>query len=265
MTRSLVLGILAWTLLVGSGPLSGTDQPPDLLSAARNAIGGAEALAHVHSLHVILTRQHLGSSVGMQDDSKSESFSTMHVWLQPPSRLLETVAAGSGHILRSGIDGDRVLVRRVRSEAIEAQTQRGVLRRFALAWLLYDVSALGIMVKDEGTATVNRRIVRVLHASDEVGFDLRLYFDPVSHRLAMTDDFTETSHGFVHVVSGQTVSSSMSSSKRTPQRFTYGDYRRVGGIDLPFSMSREVNQNLDTWHVLKYEINPENFAAEFNR
>jgi hypothetical protein len=50
-----------------------------------------------------------------------------------------------------------------------------------------------VALVDESTTTVNRKVVRVLHATDEAGYDLRLYFDPVSHRLVMSDGYTLTS------------------------------------------------------------------------
>ena len=173
----------------------------------------------------------------------------MHVWLHPPSRLLETIST-AGSLIRHGVDGSRLLGSR--PPGVDAfQPERTLLRRFALTLLLYDPQALGVALVDEGTTTVNRKVVRVLHATDEAGYDLRLYFDPLSHRLVMSEGFTLTSReGSIPQV--------------TPERFTYTDYRRVGRIDLPFSLNHEINGRLAyVWRVVNCEVNPAKLDAAF--
>ncbi len=199
------------------------------------------------------------------DDRHSGPVAKEHIWLEPPSRFLDRIVTGGGrtYFIQNGIDGTRVIAPGRLAEITAARLERSKLRRFALAWLLFDPDALGISLTDEGTATVNRRVVRVLHATDEVGFDLRLYFDPASHRLLMTDDYTMTTHGFASNVNGH-ATSSMSPPENTAERITYGEYRRVDGIELPFSIEREVNGTpVDLWHVIKYELNPADLDAVF--
>lgn len=147
-----------------------------------------------------------------------------------------------------------------------ARMERAKLRRFALTLLLFDADALRVTLTDEGAPRVNGKVVRALQASDEAGFDLRLYFDPASHRLLMSDDFTLTSHGSVDVKRGQTGFPSITAPKATPERLTYGDYRRVDGIDLPFGITREIKGTVaDLYHVVKYDVNPPAFDKAFRR
>jgi hypothetical protein len=129
-------------------------QQPDFLALARNTIGG-DALAQVQSLHVILSGRNVTSEVG--DDPRGESVTTMHVWLHPPSRLLETISI-AGSLVRHGVDGSRLLG--THPAGVDAfQPERTLLRKCALTLLLYDPQSLGVALLDEGTTTVSRRCV----------------------------------------------------------------------------------------------------------
>ncbi len=263
MHRVVILGIVTSAFLLASGPPSGADPPPDFLSIARGAIGDPQALAKVHGLHATLSRQIVAAGSG--DDRHGGPVDKEHIWLEPPSRFLDRIITGGGrpYFIQSGIDDARVIAPGRLPEITAARLQRGKLRRFALAWLLFDPDALGVSLADEGTATVHRHVVRVLHATDDVGFDLRLYFDPASHRLLMTDDYTMTAHGIASNVNGRATSST-SSPETTAERITYGEYRSVDGIELPFSIAREVSGTpVDLWHVIKYELNPTDLDAVF--
>ena len=267
MNRVVVLGILASALMLASGPLSAShaDDASDFLSIARHAIADPQTLSNVHALHAALTREALTD--GFSDDRRG-AIQREQIWLDPPSRLLDRIITGGSRtfILASGIDGARVMGSSGLPDVAAAREQRAKLRRYALAWLLFDPGALGVSLSDEGTSTINRRVVRVLHATDDVGFDLRLYFDPASHRLLMSDDATMTSHGSSTVVNGRAALALAPATlpESSVERITYGEYRRVDGIELPFVLSREIHGRLiDLWHVISYEVNPAKLDAAF--
>jgi hypothetical protein len=109
-------------------------------------------------------------------------------------------------------------------------------------------------------------VVHILDARDEDGFHLRLYFDSATRRLLMTGDFTTTSARHSHVVNGRALPPSAGERKNAVERITYGDYRRVNGIELPFSLSREISgRPVELLRVSQYEINPSKLDAAFKR
>lgn len=227
-------------------PQPAADPATAFLALARSAIAPADTLATVRSLHMVFTFAEVTSAdmpIGIDSEMGHGSRRTsVQFWLAPPSSFLrETVGFESG----CTIGPPRAVAQ-----------QRNNFRLWTLALLLYDPGSLGVALTDEGAAVLDGKRVHALHATAPDGFDLRLYFETESHRLLMTSSFTWQS------IEGRLV--------RTPEQRTYGAYRSVAGLELPFRITRvvaglnaRVPFTTQTFDVERFEVNPRNLDQQF--
>lgn len=246
------IAALALVLVAVHEPVR-ADPAAEFLTLARNAIADPATLARVHSLYLLVNSREMGATGGQMDRIDSPRPNQEAIWLAPPARYL--VQDGSTAI---GFDNARLI------DTGPLLANRPILtnelRHWALALLLYDPAALGVAVRDLGTRRVGRRQLHVLDAT-AAHFDMRLDFDPDSHRLVMALEsirVREYSAG-----RGSGVRRMPGRVRQLIERETFESYRRVEGLELPFFIATSDEDGMRLQDVLKYEVNPADLDEQF--
>ena len=249
--------------------------PVPAVYAEARAERGGDALAKVQSLQLVYVVEQVGSGrvnapggglPGRMDADPPHAIEQL--WIAPPGRFLETVSqVGSGiGERRAGLDGDRVI------GALSGPAIHREMMRFALGLMLPDPASLTVTFTDLGQAIVDGRTYSGVRAVGPDG-ECLLMFD-AKQRLAITEEqgtfVGGTSHtrgtvdpgsGAVNVQSRETDSSP---PKTVLYRQVYSDFKRVDGVELPYTIEQDVAGNrTQLWHLSKVELNPKDIDKAF--
>jgi len=139
--------------------------PVPAVYAEARAERGGDALAKIHSLHIVFVVDRVGVGrlkgpggalpSGIDQD---RPHAIEQLWIAPPGRFLETISmAGNGlGGRRDGLDGDRVI------GPLPGFSLHRVFMRFALGLMLVDPAELNATLTDLGPATVDGRAYSVV-------------------------------------------------------------------------------------------------------
>jgi hypothetical protein len=277
----LAAGCLTVSGVIGAAPVDAQVRAhiPQPYTAAQAERGGA-ALANVRGLHVVIVRTrptefaspNRGGGglppMGGMDGGPSQLMlggrmsdpmgalpptSIIQLWLALPNRFVERGQV-SMHL---GVDGDRVI------GGPSFDVERQLLMRWAVSLLLVDPATFDLTLTDEGQIVVGRQGYDEVQASGPDGFQSMLLFD-MHHRLAALQWEATTMHGESQRGSNGQVSRSGLSPSHTTARQDYSDFKRVHGIEFPFTIKVSIGGQLaEIDYVREIDLNPKGLDKAF--
>jgi hypothetical protein len=270
--RIAAMAIVCPVALAGwRGAVAGDTRSDRLLDLAREALGGTEAVAGVHTLTARGRFRRVLADIDMDGE--------FVLAVQPPDKVMRTETVrlmGRSVTRRLGVNGDRLLhstdaraegsradpfpvprgAPRVASDAELEQglvrLQRKALARLLLVWLAtpppdgrFELTYAGLAEAPEGAA-------EVVEARGADGFRARLFLDARTHRpllLAYPDvrlPGRRPSGGF-----------SVAPPPLEEFRLFVDDHRPVGPLVLPHHASVSVgSETTEEWDIDEFRINP---------
>jgi hypothetical protein len=204
---------------LSAGPGGGFDTPDELLERAQMALGGVSAF---HNIRNIVIEGEL-----VWTSNPHSSVTPFGYTIVPPDRF-QSRTKRVAHTLA----GDRFWQNVENPDAVRQIAKRNTQQNFVIWSLIF-------LVEPPKTVPTKMTILRSvsfgqqraigIHFETDDGMDITLVLDP------------QTAHpvGCVQVTALQSSSGTQSGPTKSEWRFE--NYRRVGGIDVPFTIERQIN------------------------
>lgn len=264
---------------------SGQDRAQEVLTRARQALGGEAALKTVTSLAVKAAVRTVVTATGR------EILSDVEVELLRPDKFRKSQVIALGAIrleMITGLSGDRLFVDDGglsaaagvdplagprRAVMVRAMTQENV--RLQTVWLLSPPGDLPLTIAYAGEAQAPDGKADVLDISGPDAFSLRLFLDRETHRLLMATYPVEVPA----MSQAQVEESAKKAAAENPNlrdaakahaeilqnaprktlsvQMRFADYRKVDGIWCPHQMAIDLEgQSHEEWKVSSFTLNP---------
>ncbi len=237
--------------------------------AAAQARRGGDALRPIRAIHLQIVLRRMGVPIygagggGLtsadSDMARTANTASVQVWLEPPRRFVESVGRAIG------IDGQRVIGPGP-ADSVPARRRR--LIHLSLVWLLVDPAQFPLDLTDRGTTalqdvgdkTIDGHTLDVVEASGPDDFHSMLYFDQ-QHRLVLSQERGIAVHGST---SGRGSGFADAVRHAVTLREAYSDFKRVQGVELPFTVRQSVDgQLIRISNVVHVDVNPADFEKPF--
>jgi len=255
------------------------DRAADILSAAREAVGGPGRLNAVTAL-TLKAAQHSDL------DGSGRLLASLEVDVMLPDKFLisrEWSAAFTSRI--GGFNGTELLEQSRESGADWADTRLGDARkdgrafairarellRYLIAWLLAVPEQYHVRFSDGGAADSGLGPADVLEAKGAYDFAARLFFDRQTHRLTMityrepparaADSAAAPKSG----AAGAPLFNSLEMPEEKDIKMLLMDYRRDDGILFPHKVKFEVESLSEDWAISRFKVNPRFEPNQFAR
>jgi len=265
----------------------------ELLSLAREALGGASKLKAVHSLSAA------GSFRRQLGDHEMNGELEVELMLPDKYKRTETLSGmGGTEVTRveavsgekawtdmqsGGGGGGMVLIRRPGGDGPQAQialanAARADFARAALGWLLMPLASFPLEFAYAGQAEASDGRADVLDVKGPNNFAARLYLDQTTHRPLMLSYMGRAPRVVMRTLSGPPPSreemekrarempEAAPAEPEVEMQVRFADYRAVDGVFLPHHISRATNgETSEEWEVKRFRVNPALKPASFEK
>jgi hypothetical protein len=272
----------------------------ELLTQARNALGGEAKLKAVQSLSASGKFRRILSP---QVPEMSGEFE-MEILLPDKYKRVENISmmGGAAEIRRTdGFNGEQmfqdssssgsgmVMMRRPgsddpKAQAAQLRAMKADVARNLLAWLLTAPDSYQIQFTYAGEADAPEGKADILDAKNAEGFAARIFLDKKTHQPLMLSYRTVVPKMVIRSVQAASseegekkakemekhaqdeIAKAQQNAQESEVQIFYADFRSVDGLLLPHKITRSVSGEVsEEWEITKFKINPPLKAEKFKK
>jgi hypothetical protein len=281
-------------------PQADAARAQEVLSQARNALGGEAKIKAVQSLAASGKFRRI---LGPQAPEMSGDFEMEFLFPDKFKRTENmTIMGGAAQVTRiEGFNGEQmfqdssssgggmVMIRRPggddpKAQASQLRSIKADVGRNLLAWLLSAPDSYQIQFTYAGEADSEDGKADIVDAKGADGFTARLFLDKKTHQPLMlsyravvpkavfrTMQTGSREEGEKHAkeIEKQTadeIAKAQQTAQESEIQIFYSDYRPVDGVLLPHKVSRSVNGEVaEEWEITRFKLNPPLKADKFKK